>query len=156
MLNKPFAVAVVALSATLALAACSPEGTEENSQSSVIEQPSTQPDTTEQTAQTAPATEAVPAPATDMAATQPAPAVTDATSATAEPDDASITAEVMVSVDNATAEPRSINVDTQDGVVTVTGEVKTEEEKDRIVEVINTIQGVRSVNAQGLVVNDQA
>jgi hyperosmotically inducible protein len=155
MSNKPFAIAVIALGATLALAACSPEGTEQNSQTGAIEQPAATDQTAQTAPVTAPATEA--APDTDMAAAEtPAAAGNDSTAAVADPNDASITAEVMVSVDNATAEPRSINVDTQDGVVTLTGEVKTEAEKDRIIEAVNTIQGVRSVNAQGLVVNDQA
>jgi osmotically-inducible protein OsmY len=63
-------------------------------------------------------------------------------------DDATITANVksaLISAPNVDA--LAINVDTQNGIVTLTGKVKTQEEGNRARDVARGVEGVRDVKA---------
>jgi osmotically-inducible protein OsmY len=66
--------------------------------------------------------------------------------------DASITAAIKMKLTNDdTIEARTIKVDTKDGIVTLTGTVKSRDQADRAVKLAKEVEGVKSVNSHLIV-----
>jgi osmotically-inducible protein OsmY len=74
---------------------------------------------------------------------------TNASSDAASVDDATITKNVKKALaSNADIAKQKVQVETSDGVVTVTGQVNDQQHTSKIVQVIASVKGVKSVNNQ--------
>lgn len=71
---------------------------------------------------------------------------TDPRSVGTQTDDATLTAKVKLALlKDPVTKARKIDVDTVNGVVTLTGVVKSEEQRRRVLEIVRTTKGVKRV-----------
>lgn len=154
MPNKPFALtaatlAALTLSTAIGISACGKEESKSEKQSGSADPQLMQPKPQREWAANADRLRDTGPAAGESPKLEP---LTKPSPASPPPTDQRITAEVIVTIDKNVADANDVDVDTKNGVVTLNGSVPTEAARNRIIELVLTIAGVRAVQADQLIV----